>query len=293
MKKLLALVLALTLVLTLAACGGKDDGTTTTNADNENNTPAAAAAYKVLPDGLEEEEYIIGFRKGDQTLRDAVQTALCEMKADGSLAKIATAWFGSDTTTVAAAPTTVKADATDDSLSKIKETGKLVLGLDATFKPMGFTNENDEIVGFDIDVAKEVCKKLGVELELKGIDWNTKEKTLDAGIIDCIWNGMSYSDKRNEAMNLSEAYMNNSMVFVVGGSSEIASAAQFTAGMKIAVQSGSTAQEILAASEVASTIEIVELETNVECLQQIKLGMVDGAFMDSVVANYEIQQAAK
>ena len=56
--------------------------------------------YVSLPDGLEEEEYAIGFRKNDQKLRDEVQKILSEMKADGKLGEISTKWFGSDITTV-------------------------------------------------------------------------------------------------------------------------------------------------------------------------------------------------
>ena len=60
-----------------------------------------------------------------------------------------------------------KASGEDKSWSKVESAGKLVLGLDATFKPMGYTDENDEIVGFDIDCAKEVCSRLGIELPIE------------------------------------------------------------------------------------------------------------------------------
>lgn len=290
MKKFTSIALVLVLVLSVfafASCKKTDTDTTT---DAGTTVPVEAVAkYKVLPDGLAEEEYAIGFRKADQTLRDKVQTILAEMKADGTLGEISTNWFGSDVTTVKTTPTTVKSDAADKSLQKVLDAGKLVLGLDATFKPMGFKNEKNETVGFDIDVAKEVCKRLGVELVTKDIDWTTKEKTLNAGVIDCIWNGMSIDAERAKAMNLSEAYMNNKMVFVVDGASEIAKAADLK-GKKVAVQSGSTAQTLLKESEYAKDIEIVELGTNVECLQQLKLGMIDAAFMDLVVADYEISQ---
>lgn len=63
----------------------------------------------------------------------------------------------------------------DDSWDKVKEKGKFVLGLDESFPPMGFTDENGEIVGFDIDVAREVCSRLGIELVLQPINWDAKE----------------------------------------------------------------------------------------------------------------------
>lgn len=198
-----------------------------------------------------------------------------------------------ETTTAAdtdAAAVTEEATGEDNSLQKVLDSGEFILGLDATFKPMGYTNENDEIVGFDIDCAEEVCARLGVKLVKQPIDWDTKEQDLDSGKIDCIWNGMSINASRQEVMNLSEPYMKNEMVFVVTAGSAIASQADLD-GKTVAVQSGSTAQEIL---ENAS-LNITEnaLATNVECLQQLELNLVDAVFMDSVVANYEIKESGK
>ena len=182
------------------------------------------------------------------------------------------------------------ATAEDDSLQKVLDSGKFILGLDATFKPMGYTDENDNIVGFDIDVAEEVCARLGVELVKQPIDWDTKEQDLDAGKIDCIWNGMSINASRAEVMNLSEPYMENAMVFVVANGSSVASQADLD-GKTVAVQSGSTAQEILEGSDL--NVTETALATNVECLQQLELNLVDAVFMDSVVANYEIKETGK
>ncbi len=293
-KRIVATATALTLMLLAFASCGSDKPTASGDSDKAKDTSAKTAKYEILDFNIEgcQETYIIGFRKGDQTLRDEVQKLLGEMKADGTMADISTKWFGSDVTTVKEKPETVKSDAKDDSLKKVKDAGKFILGLDATFKPMGYTNDKDQIEGFDIDLAKEVCKRMGVELELKGIDWQTKEKTLDSGMIDCIWNGLSYSKERDKAMNLSEPYLNNDMVFVDGKGSTFKSLDDLK-GKKIAVQTGSTAQEILSESDLAKDITIVELGTNVECLQQLDLGMIDAAYMDKVVADYEIYQQTK
>ena len=103
----------------------------------------------------------------------------------------------------------VPALAEDESLAKIKEKGTLILGLDDSFPPMGFRDENNEIVGFDIDLAKEVASRLGVELKLQPIDWAAKEMELSSGNIDCIWNGMSDTPERQESMAMSKDYLNN------------------------------------------------------------------------------------
>lgn len=180
----------------------------------------------------------------------------------------------------------------DVSLQKVLDSGKLVLGLDATFKPMGYTNDKDEIVGFDIDVAEEVCKRMGVKLVKESINWETKEQDLNAGRIDCIWNGMSVSPSRAEEMNLSEPYMKNSMVFVVPVDSDAKTMDDLSKKV-IGVQNGSTAQDILNASDIADTITEQAMPTNIEALQQMELGLVDAVFLDSVVANYEITSSGK
>ncbi len=180
----------------------------------------------------------------------------------------------------------------DQSLQKVLDSKKFVLGLDASFKPMGYTDENDEIVGFDIDLAEEVCKRLGVELVKQPINWGTKEEDLKGGRIDCIWNGMSVDPDRAEAMNLSEPYMKNKMVFVVPADSD-AKAMSDLADKIIGVQNGSTAQTILEGSEIGSTCTISAMETNVEALQQMELGLVNAVFLDSVVAEYEISSTGK
>ena len=172
------------------------------------------------------------------------------------------------------------------------DNGKLVLGLDATFKPMGYTDENDNIVGFDIDCAEEVCNRLGIKLEPYGVNWDTKEIDLDTGTIDCIWNGLSVSDERKKVMLMSDAYMTNEMVFVVNSDSDIKTLADLS-GKTVDVQNGSTAQEILEASDVGKTVTVSQIGTNVEALNQLEMNMCDAVFLDSVVAEYEISTSGK
>ncbi|MBQ8568212.1 MAG: amino acid ABC transporter substrate-binding protein [Oscillospiraceae bacterium] len=223
---------------------------------------------------------------------------LLTMLAAFSAAAVLTACGGTsegNTSDTAADTTAAAAEGEDNSLQKVLDSGEFILGLDATFKPMGYTDENNQIVGFDIDCAEEVCSRMGVTLVKQPINWDTKEEDLNLGKIDCIWNGMSVNPSREESMNLSDAYMKNSMVFVVNTDSGYASQADL-AGKTIAVQNGSTAQEILEASDLYtgdSPITVNAIATNVEALQQLELGLVDSVFLDSVVANYEINTSGK
>lgn len=181
----------------------------------------------------------------------------------------------------------------DKSLDSIKEKGKFILGLDDSFPPMGFRDENNEIVGFDIDLAKEVTSRMGVELVVQPISWDSKEMELNSGNIDCIWNGMSINDDRKAAMNLSEAYLRNDMVFVVLDSSAYNSQADL-AGKNVAVQNGSSAQEILEGSEFKGQAgSIIGYDDNVTAFMDLDANGVDAVFLDSVVANYFITSKNK
>ncbi len=190
-------------------------------------------------------------------------------------------------TTEAPEETTAAPAGDDESLQKVLSDKKLVLGLDASFPPMGFTDDSNEIIGFDIDVAQEVCDRMGIELVKQPINWDTKEQDLNVGKIDCIWNGMSINPARAEAMNLSEPYMKNEMIFVVPSDSDIKSMDDLK-GKTIGVQTGSTAQEILEGADLFADITESPLEDNITALNQMELGFSDAVFLDSVVANYLI-----
>ena len=184
----------------------------------------------------------------------------------------------------------------DTSLDDIKAKGQLILGLDDSFPPMGFKNESGEIVGFDIDVATAVCEILGVELVLQPIDWNSKEMELNTGNIDCIWNGMSVSPERMEAMSMSVPYMDNHMALVVLPDSGIQSVADM-AGKTLAVQTGSTAEEALDAPEGAELKAAVKgvngFADNLTALMDLETGASDAVLIDDVVANYLITTSGK
>ena len=183
--------------------------------------------------------------------------------------------------------------AQDNSLQNVLDKGTLVLGLDDSFPPMGFRDENNNIVGFDIDVATEVANRMGVELKLQPIEWSTKEMELNTGSVDCLWNGLSIDDERKQAMDLSEPYMTNRMVLVVLNDSEYTDQASL-AGKTIGVQNGSTAEKILEESDFAKTIgNTIGFKDNVTAFMELETKGIDAIFMDEVVANYAITSQNK
>lgn len=188
------------------------------------------------------------------------------------------------------------ADEKDSSLEYIQDRGKLIMGLDDSFPPMGFRDDNDNIVGFDVDLAKAVAEKLNLELVIQPIEWLAKEQELKTKNIDLIWNGFSVTPDRLANLTMSKPYMKNSISLVVLKDSGIASQADM-AGKRLAVQSGSSAEEALNFEENKSLKDslkdIVGLSDYVTALMDLETGNSDAVLMDSVVANYMITQAGK
>lgn len=169
----------------------------------------------------------------------------------------------------------------------ITERGKMIVGLDDSFPPMGFRDENNEIVGFDIDLAREVGNHLGIEVEFRPVVWETIAMSLNNGDIDMIWNGYTISDARKKEVTFSDPYLKNQQIIVVGPNSDIKSKADL-AGRTIAIQAGSTSQDALE-KDVAvfeSLKEVRKFENNVDALLDLKVGRVEAVIVDSVVGRY-------
>ncbi|MGL4607125.1 MAG: amino acid ABC transporter substrate-binding protein, partial [Eubacteriaceae bacterium] len=163
-----------------------------------------------------------------------------------------------------------------------------VVGLDDSFPPMGFRDDKNEIVGFDVDLAKEVGKRLGMEVVLQPINWDTKELELDSGNIDVIWNGLTITEERKAAMDFSNPYLENDQVIVVKKDSGITNKAAL-AGKKIGLQKGSSAYEAYMADPINKETESMnEYPENVSALSDLSIGRIDAVIVDSIVARYYI-----
>jgi polar amino acid transport system substrate-binding protein len=189
-----------------------------------------------------------------------------------------------------------KSSAGDNSLKYIKDNGKLIVGLDDTFAPMGFTDDNGDIIGFDVDLARAVSEKLGVELVLQPVEWESKEQELATKNIDCIWNGLSVTPERKENMTMSKPYMTNDISLVVKSDSTIAAMADM-AGMRLAVQGGSSAEEALN-DDVNKTFreslsQVNPFDKYDTALMDMETGNSDAVLMDTVMANYMITTLGK
>ena len=176
-----------------------------------------------------------------------------------------------------------------DSASDDTEKETIVVGLDDTFAPMGFRDDQGELVGFDIDLANAVGEEMGVTVEFKPIDWNAKETELKAGTIDCVWNGMSITPERQENMALSNKYLNNKIVIMAKADADFdVTSAEDLADLKIGTQTDSSALEMLMANEAYDSFKdnIDEYKTYDIAIMDLKAGRIDVVVVDQVLGEY-------
>lgn len=180
---------------------------------------------------------------------------------------------------------------TDTSWQDIADKGYFILGLDDAFPPMGFRETgSSEVVGFDIDLAKEAAKRMGVEVQFQPIVWETKIQELNSGNIDVIWNGLSITPERLEKMAFTAPYIDDKQIIVVKPDSTIASKADLK-DKKIGIQAGSSAMDAVKADEATYEIikdKLLEFETNDLALLDLQGGGVDAVVVDEVVGRYYI-----
>ncbi|HEX3031944.1 MAG TPA: amino acid ABC transporter substrate-binding protein [Bacillota bacterium] len=201
---------------------------------------------------------------------------------------------GSKSSTESTGQNTAPSASTDDSWKKVQEKGEFVLGLDESFPPMGFKDEKGNIVGFDIDIAQEVFKRLGVKLKLQPINWDAKVQELDTGNIDCIWNGFTINDERKQNVLFTSPYMKNRQVIVVMSTSPYKTLADLT-GKKLGLQAGSSAADALdkSADFKGKLKQVVPFDDNMTALLDLEKGGLDAVLMDEIVARYYITMKNK
>lgn len=168
----------------------------------------------------------------------------------------------------------------------------LIIGLDDGYPPMGFRDENNEIVGFDIDLAKAVCEKIGKKLKLQAISWASKDQELSSGNIDCIWNGFAYNEERAKTMTLTDPYIKGEMYFILKNGSTIKDQEELK-GKKIGVQTGSVQQLDLEKSEFGKSVEIIPYSDYLMAFMDLETDGIDAVFCSSIIGNYLITSKEK
>ena len=181
------------------------------------------------------------------------------------------------------------ANGDDTSWEYIQNNGKLIVGLDDTFAPMGFRDAAGNLVGFDIDLANAVGEVLGIAIEFQPIDWTGKEMELSSKRVDCLWNGMSATPARQESMALTDKYLNNMLkIASFDASINIKSAADL-ANYTIGIQGDSAALEVVMEHPdyALFAANITEYPTYDEAMLDMQAGRVQVIVIDQVLCDYK------
>ncbi len=179
----------------------------------------------------------------------------------------------------------------DNSLNYIKEKGTFILGLDDSFPPMGFRGEDGEVTGFDIDLAKELCERMGLELVLQPIDWDAKILDLNSKDIDVIWNGLTITDERMEKIEFSKPYIANRQIVIVQDASGIDLLSDL-ADKSVGFQLGSSAEAAITSNApvAASFAESFKYQDNIQALMDLEAGKIDAVVVDEILGRYYISK---
>ena len=166
----------------------------------------------------------------------------------------------------------------------------LIVGFDASFPPYGYKDDSGEYVGFDLDLAQEVCDRNNWKLVKQPIDWDSKDAELNSGTIDCIWNGFTMNGREDD-YTWSDPYIDNKQVVVVRSDSGIDDFAGLK-GKHVEVQTDSSAlaalegdQKDLAAT-FADLNQVAEYNT---AFMDLESGACDAIAMDIGVAKYQLE----
>lgn len=166
---------------------------------------------------------------------------------------------------------------------------KIVVGLDDNFPPMGFRDDKNQLVGFDIDMASEAAKRLGVEVEFKPIDWSAKEAELSGKRVDALWNGLTITEERKQNIAFTAPYMENHQIIVVPAHSAIKTKADL-AGKVVGAQEGSSAVDAVKKDDAVfkSFKEFKTFGDNVTALMDLSTGRLEAVVVDEVVGRYYV-----
>ena len=167
----------------------------------------------------------------------------------------------------------------------------IIIGMDDAFAPMGFKDENGDITGFDVYLAKELTKRLNKDVVFQPIYWTMKESELKSGNIDLIWNGYTITDERKKNVDFSVPYLKNKQVIVTLSNSDIKSKSDLS-GKKVGAQSESSAVTAMEKDEELYNSfnggNAITFEDNNQALMDLEAGRIDAVVADEILVRYYI-----
>ena len=318
MKKSIAMMLALVMGASLAACGGESSSTTTaapaateaakaeetkaeeTKAEEtkaEETTAEAAAEAKDAPfifldEELGVESYAIGFRMDDQELADTVSGAVKAMVKDGTYEKIGEKYPDIKDYLC------LKAEDIDPAEIPEKGSGDpgftFKHGFDLDYPPYSYRQDDGTVGGFDVELAQAVCEYMGWGYEPVPFNWDAKDMELNAGSCDCIWSGFT-KEGREDKYAWGITYSNNTQGILVPADSDIKTLADLS-GKIVGVQTATSAADMLEDSrkDLADTFgELRVYETYTVAFNDLKAGAIDAIAIDMTAGTFLVSNEMK
>lgn len=181
----------------------------------------------------------------------------------------------------------------EEGFDKIKENGYVVIGIDDSFVPMGYKNDKGEVVGFDVDLAKEAVKRIGLQAKFQSIDWSMKETELNSKNIDLIWNGYTITNERREKVEFTKPYLENKQVIITLANSNINTKKDLV-GKKVGTQNGSSSLDAI--NKEPEVVKVLNggspilFDTNNEALMDLEAGRTEAVVADEILARYYIKK---
>jgi len=184
-------------------------------------------------------------------------------------------------TLLAGSLTVFAGEAADSDLAAIKEKGVIVVGI-TDFAPMDYKDDNGEWIGFDADLALLFAQEIGVDVEFQEIDWDNKILELNAGSVDCIWNGMTLTEEVDAAMECTGTYALNAQVVVMKADAlaeypDVESMKE----LSFAVEAGSAGEAVAA----EAGLEVNSVQNQAAALMEVAAGTSDACVIDKTMAD--------
>ena len=177
------------------------------------------------------------------------------------------------------------------TLEKIKKTKEFVVGMDNTFPPMEFTDDNNNTVGFDVDLANEIAKKLCAKLKIVAVDWSGIQSALKSKKFDAIISCFSITDERKKAFNLAGPYLYIRQVIAVKKGDSSIKSFEDLKGIKIGVQANTTGDSAVQKMKFISyEKDVTRYERITDAFNDLDIGRIKAVVIDSIVAYYYKKQ---
>lgn len=276
MKKIIVLLLTLAMVLSITACSKKDE-----------------VGFKITTTQLTNEPIAVCIKKGNTELKQKIDEAIATLQENGTMLEISEEWLGGDYVTNIdekltgmdeVSETPASEETTDSSDFNVEDMTKLTIGVDDTYPPMEYRNEDMELVGFDIDFAKALGEELGIEVEFIPTAWDGIFAGLMSNKYDVIISSVSMTPERLQGFEFSNPYLANGQVIVVKEGDDSINSVEDLAGKKVGVQFQTTAD--IAASKQKETIdfELTQYDDIIQTFSDLKIGRLDAIVVDYAVA---------